>query len=162
MGLSNLGKYNLWAGEKTRNILKNLTEEEFTQDLGIPFGSIRDKCLHILLALETCFATLEAKLDELIAQAPQIEKMSNQELLNKWAERDQQLAEALQGNTSGTVKVLHLGEPFTMNQGDFYLQYVNHTTYHRGQLVLALKKLGKEAVGTDYIMYFDELRQESL
>ena len=33
---------------------------------------------------------------------------------------------------------------------------VNHSTYHRGQIVTMLRQAGANAVSTDFLLYFDE------
>ena len=45
------------------------------------------------------------------------------------------------------------GESFTNTAGDILFHLINHSTYHRGQLVSQLKVEGVEPIGTDYIFY---------
>jgi uncharacterized damage-inducible protein DinB len=35
---------------------------------------------------------------------------------------------------------------------------VNHSTYHRGQVVTMLRRLGKSAQPTDYLVFLDQNR----
>ncbi len=37
MDLLKLAKYNKWAGDKTRDVLKNVSNEEYLLELGEPF-----------------------------------------------------------------------------------------------------------------------------
>ena len=53
MGLENIAKYHFWVGEIARDILMELSEEEFTQDHGEILGSIQTKVEHIIFALLT-------------------------------------------------------------------------------------------------------------
>jgi uncharacterized damage-inducible protein DinB len=53
-----------------------------------------------------------------------------------------------------------LGKSFKVSKLDFLLQYVTHSTYHRGQITIALKKLGNEVVGTDYLFFLNEITTE--
>lgn len=45
------------------------------------------------------------------------------------------------------------GEPFVSTVRDILFQVVNHSTYHRGQIMTALKEAGIDPLITDYIFY---------
>lgn len=45
------------------------------------------------------------------------------------------------------------GQNFTNTAGDILFHLINHSTYHRGQLVSQLKAEGVEPIVTDYIFY---------
>ncbi len=161
MILENLGKYHVWAGQRMREILNELTDDEFARDLGEPFGTVRAMTEHIVLALEICFAIVNDELNTFEERASYILRLTNQNLLKRWEERDQDLAKGFASHPTGSVEVGHFPTPFSLNLADFYFQYVNHTTYHRAQLIFALKMLNKPTVGTDYLFYFDELNQQA-
>ena len=128
----------------------NLIEAEFTKDLG--GRSVRSICEHILAALETCFY-LATKSEDTSA-FDRIEEGTRDELLQRWKELDLKLAETLKEVPKGIVTVPHLAEkPFDLDALDFYLQYVFHTIHHRGQLATALRRIGKDVPGTDYLMF---------
>lgn len=37
---------------------------------------------------------------------------------------------------------------------------VNHSSYHRGQVITMLRQLGAQVVPTDFLVYHDELQGE--
>jgi uncharacterized damage-inducible protein DinB len=162
MFIDNIASYQKWTGEKVRSILQELSDHDFNQLLEEPFkephDSLRALCLHIVLALETCFIIV----DKITEQEEKYQiydtaiACSKDELLERWSLLDGKLAEAIREKKEGIVEVFHLSEPFEMPLLDFYFQYVNHTTYHRGQVMLALSKLGKKTIGTDYLFMFEE------
>jgi len=43
------------------------------------------------------------------------------------------------------------GKVLTISFEEMFFHIVNHFTYHRGQIVMALKLLGKEVTMTDYV-----------
>ncbi|MFT5863781.1 MAG: putative damage-inducible protein DinB [Flavobacteriales bacterium] len=43
------------------------------------------------------------------------------------------------------------GQSFTKNIGDAFFYIINHLTYHRGQLMLALKDTGVAPIALDFI-----------
>ena len=91
MSLSNIAKYHLWVGDQTREILRDLTEEEFSRDLGEPIGAVRDKVMHILQAFETCFALLTNDWDSLEKTTKRLETMNYEEVLQHWEQKDKEL-----------------------------------------------------------------------
>ena len=166
MSIVNIASYQKWAGEKIRSVLQDLNEDDFDQVLGEPFkepyDSLRALCLHIVLALETCFIVVDK-----ITEKEESNKIyevaytcSNEELLERWKALDTKLYDAIMERKEDSVNVHHFSEPFEMPLVDFYFQYVNHTTYHRGQVILALSKLGKKTIGTDYLFMFKERNQK--
>jgi uncharacterized damage-inducible protein DinB len=45
------------------------------------------------------------------------------------------------------------GTSFTKNIGDIFFHIINHSTYHRGQLMLRLKEAGVPPIPLDFIHY---------
>ena len=162
MLVENIASYHTWAGEKIRSVLNELADDDFNKILEEPFKEPYDTlgslCLHIVIALETCFIVVEkvTEKEESNKIYESVFRCSNEELLIRWQLLDEKLAKAILEKKEGMVKVIHFSEPFDMPLSDFYFQYVNHTTYHRGQVILALSKLGKKTIGTDYLFMFKE------
>jgi len=150
----NVAGYQLWAGKKMRSILAELTEEEYERKV-IHNTSVKDICTHILMALETCCLIAENSEDK--SRFERVENATREELLKIWHERDTELATIIREIPQGRITVPHITEtPFEIDLIDFYFQYMIHTTHHRGQLAMALRSLGKDVPGTDYIMFFAE------
>ena len=158
MGIINLGKYHLWAGNESRNQLEKLSDEEFSQNLSLNIGSVREKIEHIVLAIESCFLRISKNSGSPEEIMDRIKSMTNKELLKHWEQRDREISNALQQDTNDKVVIQRMDQSsFVMNLDDYYLQYVLHTIYHRGQLNYCLKKLNKGRIDADYLYYFDEL-----
>lgn len=108
MSLSNIAKFHLWVGDQTREVLRDLTEEEFSRDLGEPIGAVRDKVMHILQAFETCFALLTNDWDSLEKTTKRLETMSYEEVLQHWEQKDKEIADGLQCQVTKTVSIQHI------------------------------------------------------
>jgi uncharacterized damage-inducible protein DinB len=48
------------------------------------------------------------------------------------------------------------GERWEYSLGHMMQHIVNHSTYHRGQVVTLLRQLGQTPPPTDFLVYFDE------
>ena len=84
--------------------------------------------------------------------------LSKEKLLQRWKEADECLLENMKKREKPIEFLNFLTEElFTIDRNDFFLQYITHTVYHRGQLMSALKNLGKEGITTDYLFYLFEL-----
>ncbi|MHA2140075.1 MAG: DinB family protein [Candidatus Thorarchaeota archaeon] len=149
-----LAEYHAWTGKKMREVIEHLMDEEFTKQV-IGDQSVRSLCEHILMALATCFNIADNDWNNDIYKW--IEQASKLEMISKWNEFDTRLAQIVREIPQGTIEVPHISDkPFEMQAMDFFIQYIFHTTHHRGQLALALRLLEKDVPGTDYLMFFRE------
>ncbi len=152
MNLENLGEYQIWSCKKIREIISELSDSEYEQE--IEGRSTQSISKHIVMALETCFLYVEP-----IANVPSIydvvDKESREDLLLRWSRLDNKLKEVLTEDIERQFIIEHMSDDvFTLDSKDFYMQYLLHTTYHRGQLTYLLRALGKDLPGTDYLFYF--------
>jgi len=148
-----LADYHLWAGWKMRELLSGLDAEDFSEEvLGT---SPRALVQHIVLALETCFFFIEDEKDKSVFD--KVKLLPRQELLKRWEILDTRLSHAIEEIPQDKIAVTHIKEePFEIDVFDFFLQYLLHTTHHRGQLAMVLSHMGHEVPGTDYLMFFGE------
>lgn len=153
MVFKNLADYHLWTGWKMREILQDIDADTFVKQVGN--RSPKDLVQHIVLALETCFFFAEESKDESIFE--RVKRLPKQELLKRWEVLDTRLSTAIEEIPQGKMQVTHINkEPFEIDVFDFFLQYLLHTTHHRGQLALVLSNLGYDIPGTDYLMFLGE------
>ncbi|MFW9945064.1 MAG: DinB family protein [Candidatus Sifarchaeia archaeon] len=152
MTFKHLAEYHLWTGTRLRLIVEELREWEYTKKV-VGKNSVKSICTHIVLALATCFLLADESEDQSVYDW--IRAASRMKLLEKWNELDERLRSVIREIPQGSVEVPHVSEePFEIELMDFYLQYLLHTTHHRGQLAMALRILKKDVPGTDYLMYF--------
>lgn len=160
--LEKMCSYQIWADSTVHPIVRDLTEEEFTREIGPPFGSVKNLCVHIVVAIEYNIEKFIKKVDvdgEELYET--LENLSKNELLTKWEETNKKLLEYIRKPEKDIVfPNLVSGGEVVIAPEDFYLQYILHTTYHRGQLLSMLKMLGKEGETTDYLFYLFHLKEE--
>ena len=165
--LLKLAKYNFWAGERTRKVLSNLTNEKYLQELGNPFtehlNTIQDLMEHSIQGLEFVLMQISFGVDsysDLKDKIPKKEELTLIDSLNRWKKIDSDLLAYIENNelTGTALFPIPDHDGVKVEKEDLLLQFFNHTLYHRGQIMLALNKLGKDTIGTDYIRYvFDEM-----
>ena len=155
--------YHLWANNRVRGKLLKLTEDEYCKDLVPPLNSIKGHVIHSILAVEY---NLRVRVDGDDADprgiVDTVAGMTVQEAMCHWEKIDRQLV----GFASTPIDLdatfpNFLGEgEMQVNHDDFLTQYVVHTAYHRGQIMSALRMMGKEGVGTDYLFYLSHLEEK--
>lgn len=136
-----------------REILSDVDADTFLEVSG--GKSPKDLVQHIVLALETCFYYIDDLVDHSVFE--RVKRLPRQELLQRWEALDTRLSQAIEEIPQGKITVTHITEePFEIDVFDFFLQYLLHTTHHRGQLAMVLSNLGYDIPGTDYLMFFGE------
>jgi uncharacterized damage-inducible protein DinB len=160
MELAKLAEYHLWANNRVREMLKSLTDEEYTREIIPPFGSIKNLVIHSVLAAEYNIKTrVECQTVEPHDVWEQISDMNLPETLAHWQKVDNMLVDFSSTHLDlETVFPNFLGEgEMPVDHDDFFMQYMVHTAYHRSQIMSAMRMLGKEGVGTDYLFYLSYL-----
>jgi uncharacterized damage-inducible protein DinB len=160
MNTLKLADYNIWANDRVRSLLSVLTEEDFSHEILPPYGSIRSLVIHIVLAVEFNFVN---RVDGGSVAGNDLWESLNQmsigRLLDHWREMDHHLKrfssthmdlEAVFPNFLGVGEI-------KVDHDDFFTQFLVHTVHHRAQIMSALRLMGKETVGTDYLFYLSSL-----
>lgn len=143
--LSTLTQYNHWAAQKTIALLEKTTLEQWEKDLGGSFKSLADTVLHLLSAEKLTCERLEGAIQQPFLANSFVG--SKAEILALWATYSQKLAEIVAGfsdespDTLLQFKTLK-GVDMEMERYKLITHVVNHSTYHRGQLVNYLRQLG--------------------
>jgi len=151
--------YDAWANRRSLGACAGLMPEQFVQNLGSSFSSVRDTLAHIIGAqfvwLERFhgrvppgllppadfpdLASLTARSGELQQDLTDyVNGLSSEDLAGKFEYRD------LKGNAHSNLRwqvLQHLA---------------NHGTYHRGQVATLLRQLGLKPVSTDLIAFYRE------
>ena len=158
--MERLAEYNLWANDRVRRLLSGLTEEEFSRHVLPPYDCIRNLVVHIVLAVEyNLVKVVDGREVEAEDLWESLSRMAVEELLDHWGEMDLRL-KWLAANHLDLEAVFpnFLGEGvIKVNHDDYLYQYLIHTVHHRAQIMSALRLMGKEAVGTDYLFYLSDL-----
>ena len=160
MDLMRIAEYMVWADDKARGLLGDLTEEEFSRDVLPPFGSIRSLCAHITIAIEYNLRRhVEGEEFDPEELGEEIYTAPKEGLLEMWRRADTRLLDYASKATAETyVFPNFLGEgEITLDQFDYLSQYLLHTQHHRAQIMSALRVMGREAVTTDYLFYLSDI-----
>lgn len=149
--------YNRWATERMLAAASQLSDDQFRQDMGSSFPSIRDTLVHIMSAEWVWLSRLQGTSPPGMPEA--WKSMGLREITRQWDDVDRSLRNLVDGlgeteldqpipyrNTAGSA--------FVSTRAQILRHVVNHSSYHRGQITTMLRQLGAAAPTTDLIAYY--------
>ena len=151
--------YNHWANDRVLASVAGLSGEEFSREAGGSFGSLWGTLVHIF-GVEWLYP--QRWKGNSPSALPSCDNFPDFKALHAYwdgvrAEQQQFVAELTEERLQQRVDYINFhGEKYGYPLGDQMRHLVNHSTYHRGQVTLLLRGLGKQPVSSDYLLYLDE------
>jgi uncharacterized damage-inducible protein DinB len=151
--------YNLWANRRTTMAARQLDPHDLSRPLGASHSSVRGTLVHILWAEWIWLRRWLGESPKLIFAPEDFADVPAIEVYWQGIERERQ--EFIAQLTSQRMKELIAYENMQGERWEYSLAHmmqhvVNHSSYHRGQVVVLLRQLGHKVESTDFLVYFDE------
>ena len=152
--------YNLWANRKTTDLLRSLDEDVMDMPVSNSFPTIKETLKHLHYAESIWLQRI--LLDEHTKIKWPDENPSSETLFKDIIAASTDLKVYIDGlgiDDLGRSVAFITGEGASLDNSIERIVYhvINHSTYHRGQVITMLKQLGvKEAVSTDLYFYYQE------
>lgn len=153
--LKRIGQYMLWADSSIWKIVQSLTDEEFHQSFSNLGGSIYEKILHMAEGHSGWYHSWKG----VGPDAMVLRDFSREELIEFLIKYNQKILN-LQTETQDTKELDSSRGTLFLSTDEMVFNIINHATYHRGQIVLMLRLLGKEVHPTDYLPFLIETTLE--
>jgi uncharacterized damage-inducible protein DinB len=159
--LREIYEYNFWARRQQLASCATLSQEQLDRPLPSSFGSMRDTLKHILGA---DWVWLERFLGRSPRNVPWIGDTHTLEAIGaRWngieADTRAYLAALAPEALDSPLTYRNLkGETWTYPLWKCLIHLVNHGTYHRGQVTMALRQLGAVPPAVDFLVYCDKIR----
>jgi uncharacterized damage-inducible protein DinB len=149
--------YIYWARDRVLNVMADISQEEFSRDLGSSHPSIHETCVHMIGSERLWLARWQGHSPtgrENPADHPTLDAV-----IVRWRETEADVQAHLgamqEGEQGRIIEYVTLdGHPVSYPFWQSALQVTNHSSYHRGQVVSMLRQLGRRGVGTDLIMFY--------
>ena len=155
--------FNTWANTQTANVLKVIDDELYFRENKSSFPSIAKTILHTHGAQVVWLKRLQG---ESLRSFPAADFASDKiETLNRFIQSSKELEDfiASKDETFLTSEYSYQnmkGDPFTDAVIETLFHVVNHSTYHRGQVISMLREAGvTNVVSTDLIHYLRSLKK---
>ncbi len=152
-----LHAYNAWANNRVLGALASVPEKEYTQDLKSSHGSIHGTMVHIVAAEKLWQSRWHGTPDAALLSTDDVPSLPV--LKSLWEEVGRSTARFI-----GTMTDRKLAETFQVNSlaaGPVTLTYwqslqhiVDHSSYHRGQIVALLRQLGVTPPTTSMLLFY--------
>jgi uncharacterized damage-inducible protein DinB len=156
-----LHAYNAWATNRIFNIIQELPPEQYMKDMKSSHGGIHGTLVHMVGAEKVWVERFNANPQPFL-KAEEI--LNAAALYTIWEKVGYETAKWLglmtdkRLNETFTMKTLK-GDTFTHIFWQAFQHLVNHSTYHRGQIVTMLRQFDVKPPSTDLIQFYREVRK---
>ena len=148
-----LFEYNAWANRLLMNAASRLSAEQFVHDMGASFGSVRSTLLHIVIGEWRWLQFwLEQPFDHDWPPANHPSVAAVESFHAEVAEKQRAFVYAL---TDGDLQRSRLVRGRERPLVHTVYHVLQHSAYHRGQVVTLLRQLGHEPPTTDFLAFPD-------
>lgn len=153
-----LAEYHIWANNAVCNWLENLSDKQWKQPVVSSFNSLHETILHTANA-EKIWVERFKKHSKFELLTPTFNG-SNEDLIKLWKKISQSLQEFIEQMPDDSLQQKLLfkntkGIEYNLPYYQLLAHIINHSTYHRGQLVTMLRQVGfTDLSSIDITTYF--------
>jgi uncharacterized damage-inducible protein DinB len=149
--------YNAWANRKIFEAAAGLPEEQYSRDLKSSHGGIHGTLAHIVWAEQLWLHRWLSRPNPAVPQGKDLRGLDA--VRARWEEVEAERGAFLRGLTAARLEETRAVKPST---GGEYLHTlaqmirhaVDHSTYHRGQVVTMLRQVGAVPPNTGLIVFY--------
>ncbi|MBE0526914.1 hypothetical protein E4H12_11545 [Candidatus Thorarchaeota archaeon] len=153
-----MGKYLFWADSTIWDIVHSLTDEEYSRDLYENGGSIQRRYVHLA---EDLWEWYHDWIGQEGMEEPDFMNMPREKVFSSIKEYSKLFTDMIEERSVDHIEIETGETKIKITFEEILFHLVNHATYHRGQIVMGLRILGKDVVMTDYVphrVHLAELR----
>ncbi len=154
--IERLIRYNEWANARVFGALEGLEGHEIEAKVASSFSSIRKTLAHIVMVEWVWLRRWQGESPTAPPAWGDTATLSQLRDHLRVIEADRRtfLSGLQDGDLSREVTYRNLkGEPGASLLGDLLVHYVNHSTYHRGQIATQMRQVGAQPVATDFLLF---------
>ena len=149
--------YNLWVNGMAISWLNQLSDQRWNQVITSSFDSIKQTTLHLVSA-EKIWLDYWQQVPDPVFLSTHFEG-TKEDLIQIWLQTSAALKQFVQvyppENYQQSVRISWRGVEWQMAFWQTFAHFINHATYHRGQLVTLLRQVGfTNLSSTDLATYF--------
>ncbi|MHA2085991.1 MAG: DinB family protein [Candidatus Thorarchaeota archaeon] len=129
-------------------MVQELTDEEYSHTFGECGGSLQQRYIHLA---EDNWEWYCDWTGEDSGEKPDFQNMSRDTLFEYILSYNQKWFDMIESRNVDTLELKRNGKSVTLEFEEMFFHMNNHATYHRGQIVMGLRLLGKDVHMTDYV-----------
>ena len=149
--------YNAWAHGILFDAVALVPDEQYFRDLKSSYGGIHGTICHIVWAEQLWLHRWKRLPNPAVPQGTDLRSLA--EARRRWeaveAERGAFVATLAESGLDDTrVVTPSSGGEYVHSFRQMFRHFINHSSYHRGQIVTFLRQLGHTPPSTDLILYY--------
>jgi uncharacterized damage-inducible protein DinB len=149
--------YNAWANRTIFDAVAKLPEDQYFRDLKSSYGGVHGTLCHIVWAEQLWLHRWLRRPNPAVAQGTDLKSLK--EARGRWEQVDRECGEFVAGLTADQLDETRLVKPSSGGEyvhtfRQMFRHFINHSSYHRGQIVTFLRQLGTSPPSTDLILYY--------
>lgn len=149
--------YNAWANRSIFDAVARLPVEQYFRDLKSSFGGVHGTLCHIVWAEQLWLHRWQKVPNPAVAQGTDLQSLAD--VRERWEHVERDRGAFVAGLTDRQLDDTRLVQPSTGGEylhtfRQMFRHFINHSSYHRGQIVTFLRQLGADAPNTDLIRYY--------
>ena len=158
--IHSLYEFNYWANHRILGVVETLSHEQFTKDFGSSHGGIHGTLFHAMGAEEIWLRRWKGNSPASFGKAEDYPTFDI--LTQHWDMVEHEMMGFCHMlKTDDDIKKIIVYKDLKGNEYSQVLyqlmqHLVNHSTYHRGQIVTMLRQLGVKPVSTDLVAFLRE------
>ena len=152
--------FNQWANHRLLAAAESLSPDELFRNTGASYGSVQGTFVHLLWAEWIWLRRWQGESPRDVWRLEDFPTIAALAVRSSQTEREQAdfISRLTEERLAQRIAYLNLqNERWEYALAAMMQHVVNHSTYHRGQIVTMLRQLGRTPPATDFLVYFDEL-----
>ena len=147
---SRITEYLSWADEAIWRFVRELSDDEFSKSIGENGRSIRQRYIHLA---EDSWEWYHDWIDDNPSDAPDFHELPRDILFQFIKNYNILWADLVEKRTVESLELSRDSVSIIVSLEEIIFHIANHATYHRGQIVMGLRMLGKDVHMTDYVPF---------
>jgi uncharacterized damage-inducible protein DinB len=149
--------YNAWANRTILDAVAQIPEEQYFRDLKSSYGGVHGTLAHIVWAEQLWLHRWVGKPNPAVPQGADLKSLA--EVRSRWEELEAERGRFLAAFPESRLDEQRLVKPSSGGEyvhtfRQMFHHFINHSSYHRGQIVTLLRQLGVKPPSTDLILYY--------
>jgi uncharacterized damage-inducible protein DinB len=149
--------YNAWANRIIFEAVARLPEEQYFRDMKSSFGGIHGTLAHIVWVEQVWLHRWLGKPNPAVAQGKDLKSLP--QVRSRWDDVEAERGRFVGGFTKDRLEETRLVKPSSGGEyvhtfRQMFRHFINHSSYHRGQIVTLMRQLGARPPSTDLILYY--------
>ena len=161
--LQSLIKFHLWRRDSITQLIADIDSTYLTRELTGSFSSLYIVLNHLVWAEKVWLSRVKKNTTAMMPE----NGMNVDRLLQEWKQVSDDWAALIENTPENEFETVltyfnSRGEKYSNTLGEIIIHFIDHSTYHIGQMMNAIRGFGLEPVQTNFIHYLRALKVKEI